>query len=132
MKKYVIVGVGGRSTMFTEALTEKYKETSCIAAICDCNQGRLELAYKQIKNAFPLVKTYPVERFDEMLKTHRPDCVIVTTRDCAHDEYICRSLEAGCDVITEKPMTIDERKCQRIVDTIKKTGRTVRVTFNYR
>jgi len=58
--------------------------------------------------------------------------VIVTTRDCYHDDYICRSLEAGCDVITEKPLTIDEHKCQRIVDTVKKTGRRVRVSFNYR
>jgi predicted dehydrogenase len=41
-------------------------------------------------------------------------------------------MELGCDVITEKPMTIDEHKCQAILDTIKETGRNLRVTFNYR
>ena len=45
---------------------------------------------------------------------------------------ICHSMRAGCDVITEKPMTIDERRCQKIVDTAKQTGKSVRVTFNYR
>jgi predicted dehydrogenase len=118
--------------MFTEAFTEKYNDSSEIVAICDCNKGRLDLAAKQLVGVFPDVKCYPAEKFDDMLRVHKPDCVIVTTRDCAHDDYICRSLEAGCDVITEKPMTIDEHKCQRIVDTIKKTGRKVRVTFNYR
>lgn len=130
--KYVIVGTGGRSMMFTEAFVEKYKNSSQIAAVCDLNAGRLDLAVKKLKGAFPNIKAYSHDKFDEMLKIHKPDCVIVTTRDCDHDNYICRSLEAGCDAITEKPMTIDENRCQRIVDTIKKTGRKVRVTFNYR
>jgi predicted dehydrogenase len=41
-------------------------------------------------------------------------------------------MEKGCDVISEKPMTIDERKAQAIIDCQKKTGRHLRVTFNYR
>ena len=41
-------------------------------------------------------------------------------------------MEKGCDAITEKPMTVDEVKCQQIIDTIKRTGKNLRVTFNYR
>jgi len=41
-------------------------------------------------------------------------------------------MELGCDVISEKPMTIDVEKCQQIIDTQKRTGRHYRVTFNYR
>jgi predicted dehydrogenase len=41
-------------------------------------------------------------------------------------------MELGCDVVTEKPMTTDAEKCQRIIDTQNSTGRHVRVTFNYR
>ena len=40
--------------------------------------------------------------------------------------------ESGADIITEKPMTIDEQKCQAILDAEKKTGKKVTVTFNYR
>ena len=58
--------------------------------------------------------------------------MIVLCQDSFHDHYICRALELGCDVITEKPMTIDARRAQRIIDTQKQTGRKVRVTFNYR
>jgi predicted dehydrogenase len=35
-------------------------------------------------------------------------------------------------VLTEKPMTTDIDKCRRILETVKKTGRHVTVTFNYR
>ena len=132
MKTYVIVGTGGRSMMFTEAFTRYFRDNAKLLAICDINPGRLALAAKSLKPAFGEIPCYKAEDFEKMLKAHRPDCVIVTTKDCTHDDYICKSLEAGCDVITEKPMTTDEKKCQRIVDTVKKTGKKVRVTFNYR
>jgi predicted dehydrogenase len=67
-----------------------------------------------------------------MIAETEPDCVIVTTKDCHHDEYICRAMELGCDAITEKPLTTDEQKLQRIVDTRRETGRKCTVTFNYR
>jgi predicted dehydrogenase len=41
-------------------------------------------------------------------------------------------MEAGCDVITEKPMTTDAEKCRAILEAQKRTGRSCRVTFNYR
>jgi predicted dehydrogenase len=57
---------------------------------------------------------------------------VVVSKDCTHDDYIVRGMKAGCDIVTEKPMTIDAPRCQRIVDTVRETGRNVRVTFNYR
>jgi len=41
-------------------------------------------------------------------------------------------MELGCDVVTEKPMTMNAEKCQAILDAQKRTGRNVRVSFNYR
>lgn len=67
-----------------------------------------------------------------MIRETRPDVIIVTTMDRTHDDYIVRALHAGCDVITEKPMTIDEQRALRILDAIEETGRQVRATFNYR
>jgi predicted dehydrogenase len=66
------------------------------------------------------------------LRETKPDHVIVTTIDATHDDYIVRAMSAGVDVITEKPMTTTPEKCQRILDAKAKTGRQLRVTFNYR
>ena len=38
----------------------------------------------------------------------------------------------GADIITEKPLTTDEVKCQSILDAEEKTGKKVIVTFNAR
>ena len=58
--------------------------------------------------------------------------MIVTTVDATHHQYIIRAMELGCDVITEKPMTTDAEKAAAIFDAIDRTGRKLRVTFNYR
>ncbi len=132
MKKYVIVGTGGRSTMFQDALSGEFGKTSCLAAICDHNAGRLAWTKNRLKDKLPKLIAYHSDEFDRMIAEHKPEAVIVCTKDATHDEYICRAMELGCDVITEKPMTTDEKKCQRIIDTARKTGKNVRVTFNYR
>jgi predicted dehydrogenase len=67
-----------------------------------------------------------------MVRETKPQFVIVTTTDASHDDYIVRALDAGCDVITEKPMTTTAEKAQRILDAVKRSGRHIRVTFNYR
>ncbi len=125
--------MGGRSEMYTCAVTDTYKESSELVGVCDPNPGRAELASRRAaESGSPGVPAYHTRDFDRMLAERKPDVVIVTTVDRFHDEYICRAMELGCDAITEKPMTIDEKKCQRIVDTARTTGRKLRVTFNYR
>jgi predicted dehydrogenase len=70
--------------------------------------------------------------FDSMLAQARPDLVIVTTVDSTHDEFIVRGLDAGIDVVTEKPMTTDEIKCQAILDAAAKSRGQLIVALNYR
>jgi predicted dehydrogenase len=131
-KRYAQVGVGDRSRMYSEAIVDRFAEMAELVALCDSNEGRLRLRTEWARERNVTVKTYRDTEFERMIDETKPDVVIVTTKDSTHDEYICRALELGCDVITEKPMTTDEHKCQRIVDTQKKTGRQCRVTFNYR
>lgn len=133
-KKYVLVGSGGRAEFFYSAIACEFRETSELLAFCDINQTRMNYANKllQEKYDYPAVATYMSHEFDRMIEKEKPDAVIVTTVDRTHHTYIIRAMELGCDVITEKPMTVDENKCQEILDAVQRTGRSVRVTFNYR
>src|SRR5690625_7978705 len=74
------------------------------------------------KYDYSKVNTYMAHEFDDMIATEKPDIVIVTSVDRTHHTYIVRALELGCDVITEKPMTIDAEKTQVIIDAIDRTG----------
>jgi len=132
-KKYALVGTGGRASFFYSAIARDFKDSSELVAFCDVNQTRMNVANKRVE-AFGVgpLPTYKSEDFDRMIEEVKPDYVIVTTVDRTHHTYIIRAMELGCDVITEKPMTVDEVKCQEILDAVKRTGRRLRVTFNYR
>jgi len=133
-KKYVQVGTGGRARMYYEAISTTYKDRAEMAAFCDLSPTRMNYANKLLteKYGVPPAKTYYYTDFEKMLDENKPDAVIVTSVDRTHHDYIIRSMEKGYDVISEKPMTIDEKKAQEIIDCQKRTGRNLRVTFNYR
>lgn len=132
-RRYAIVGVGGRSKMYQNAILEQYTENSELVGLCDVNIGRLKLAQNEVQKVTgKKTPIYDAKDFDMMIKECKPDTVIVTTADGFHHKYIVRGMELGCDVITEKPLTIDAEKCQLIIDTQKKTGKKCTVTFNYR
>jgi predicted dehydrogenase len=132
-RTFALVGTGARSGLYIDAITGKYRDGSELVALCDSNPGRLELAARQAARlgARP-PKTYPAADFDKLLRENGSPTVIVVTPDSTHDDYVVRALYAGCDVITEKPMTTTAAKAQRILDACANTGRHVRVLFNYR
>lgn len=126
--KVALVGTGIRgTTMWGRAVAEQYNEEVEFVGLCDTNPGRLAYGKDYIG-----VDCNTYADFDQMIREGKPDTVIVTTVDSTHHDFIIKAMEAGCDVITEKPMTTDEDKCQAILDAQDKTGQNVIVTFNYR
>jgi predicted dehydrogenase len=132
-KRYALVGTGGRASMFIRAVTETYRDSCEMVAFCDLSQTRMNWYNSRIQaqGGDPL-PTYLADQFDQMIAETKPDTVIVTTIDRTHHIYITRAMELGCDAITEKPMTIDAEKTRAIFDAIERTGRHLRVSFNYR
>src|SRR5262245_9165280 len=130
-KRYAHVGLGSRSWMYSLALVETYPDSCQLVGLCDTNPGRLQqrVAWAQSKGVE--VPGYDAADFDRMIAECQPDCVIVTSKDSTHDSYICRAMELGCDVITEKPMTTDADKCRRILDAQRRTALKCSVTFTY-
>ncbi|MGN6553925.1 MAG: Gfo/Idh/MocA family protein [Verrucomicrobiota bacterium] len=132
-KRYALVGVGSRSGMYRDAILKTYASHAELVGFCDINLGRLKLAQAKARSAAKAeIPIFEAKDFDRMIRETRPEIVIVTTKDATHNQYIIRAMELGCDVVTEKPMTTDEKKCRAILDTQRKTGRHCRVTFNYR
>jgi predicted dehydrogenase len=131
-RSYAIVGAGHRAAMYLNALVGPHAGDGRLVAVCDSNPGRAARSASIAKQAGVEVPTYRADAFDVMLSQHRPDRVVVTTPDNWHAHYVVRALEAGCDVVTEKPLTIDAESCKRILAARARTGRSVIVCFNYR
>lgn len=126
--KIALVGTGVRGTSFWgKRLVDEYSDILEFVGLSDINPGRLAYALKYMNVTCP---TYL--NFDEMLKEQNPDLVIVTTKDSTHHEFIIKGLDYGCDVLTEKPLTTDEVKCQDILDAERRSKKKLIVGFNYR
>ena len=63
-KKYVQVGVGGRSGMFWDSIAVKFKDDCELLGICDNNPGRIARCVRKLKDRDVEVKTYAAEAFD--------------------------------------------------------------------
>lgn len=126
--KVALVGTGVRGTSFWgKRLVEQYSDILTFVGLCDNNPGRLAYAKDYMGVACPTFAD-----FDQMVDEQQPDLIIVTTTDSTHHQFIIRGLDLGCDVLTEKPMTIDEDKCQDILDAERRSGKKLIVGFNYR
>lgn len=133
-KRHAFVGTGGRALSFVDPLVTTYGDRNELVAICDLSPARMDYYNEVLVRdlGYRAVPAYTADRFDDMLREQKPDEVFVATKDSTHHEYIVRALQAGCDVITEKPLTTDAAKCREILDAVRTTGGRVRVAFNYR
>jgi len=126
--RLALVGTGVRgASMWGRDLVKNYSDYVEFVGLCDINPGRVETVKQYMGVNCPTFTD-----FEEMMQKTTPETLIVTTVDATHHEFIIKGMEMGADIITEKPMTTDEFKCQQILDTERKTGKKVTVTFNYR
>lgn len=132
--RFAYVGTGGRVRMFLDPVATRFRAEASIVGLCDSSLVRATFhrARLQEKFGYAAVPVYPATEFARMLRETQPDTVIVCTVDSEHHRYIVEALHAGCDVVTEKPMTTDAEKCRAIFAAVQATGRRVRVAFNYR
>lgn len=132
--RYAAVGTGGRIPMFIDPIADTFRDSCQLVGLCDSSATRRLWHRNRLSREYGIdpVPDYDVEDFDRMLDDTKPDTVIVCVPDYLHHEFIVRSLEFGADVICEKPLTTDADKFAVIDDAVRRTGRSVRTTFNYR
>ncbi|WP_279579055.1 Gfo/Idh/MocA family protein [Fodinicola feengrottensis] len=127
MTRYAIIGLGSRAQMYVDACTTVHRDVADLVAISDSNRGRLDYYGRHLSAA-----TYGPDSVAEIVRNERVDRVIVTSPDHTHAQTVVAALEAGADVIVEKPLTIDTEGCRSIGAAREKSGRSIIVTFNYR
>lgn len=67
-----------------------------------------------------------------MLRKEKPDAVSVCTPNGLHLQHTLEALEAGCDVIVEKPMAMNPQQCQKMIDAAKRNKRKLIIGFQFR
>jgi predicted dehydrogenase len=73
-----------------------------------------------------------VRDFREIIAPGEVDAVIVSSPVHFHEEQCIAALQAGCDVLCEKPLSNSLESCRRIFEAAKASARTLAVGFNHR
>jgi predicted dehydrogenase len=134
-RRYVVVGTGHRVQMYLDAMSGEHKEDAELVALLDPNPGRLAVHGSWLSDAgldMSEVTTGHPDLLEQVIKEKRADRVIITSPDFTHAGLIARALDAGVDVVVEKPLTINPESTRQIAEAVERSGRHVVVTHNYR
>lgn len=101
------------------------------------NDRRTEIigiADHNVKRAEKVAKSIGVKNFfkesDELLEL-KPDIVSICTPPWTHKDLTVKALEAGCHVLTEKPMAMNTQEADEMISTSNKTGKKLCVVQNF-
>ena len=135
--KFIIVGAGNRGVgCFGKGLAcsgegkslPEFKERATITAIVDTNLSRAGAMASEIG-----LPELPVFRDLAEAQARQPsDWAIVVTPDYTHCDIVIKALKAGLNVVVDKPLATSAWECDRIIQAMKETGRSVRVGHNMR
>ena len=112
-----LVGIGGMG--YNHYCCHKMLETSDVVAVCDV---RTDMAKEKTGGT---VKIY--SDLNEMIENERLDMVDICTPTYLHAEMAKKCLEKGLHVLCEKPMTLDEKDAQNLLEAVKKTDKNFMV-----
>ena len=122
-----LVGMGGRMHAHVAALNQLVQDGSVeIAAICDCDQAKLDGASKsfpELSGKKPAV--YADQR--KLLDDKSIDAVSFATQDHWHALQTIWACQAGKDVYVEKPATHNIWEGRKMVEAARKYGRMVQI-----
>lgn len=121
--KVILIGAGHRGNIYASYMLE-YPEEMQIVAIADSASGRR----KQTAEEYNIPHEYCFTDWTEVFKRPKfADAVIIATPDQLHTQPCLAALDAGYDVLLEKPIAPTELECRQILEKAKETGKIVGV-----
>lgn len=121
MIKIGIVGVG----MISEFHLNAYKNNPQVQiyALCDLNEARAKAA----ADKYGAVKIYT--DYMEMFKEGGIDAISICTWNNTHEPIAVAAVNAGIDVLLEKPLTMTVEAALRIEEAVKASGQILQIGY---
>jgi len=111
--RFALVGCGRISPNHIVAAVNNHLE---IAALCDIDKAQMEdkLLKFSLDKEIPQYTDYKV-----MLKEQAPELVAIATESGKHAQIALYCIEAGCNVIIEKPIALSLEDADQIIEKAK-------------
>lgn len=113
--KYALIGCGRISPNHIEAAKNNKLE---FVAMCDIN----EAAMQEKSDRFNLGAVHKYTDYREMLEKESPKLVAIATESGKHAKIAMECIDAGCNVIIEKPIALSISDADEIINRARKKG----------
>ncbi|MBU7594844.1 Gfo/Idh/MocA family protein [Metabacillus halosaccharovorans] len=119
-----IIGVGGIAQGRHIPAFQSFADDCVITAVSDVN----------IERAQEVATTNNIEHVEEDYRElfQHVDAVCICTPNKFHAEITIAALEAGVNVLCEKPMALSAEECERMLEASKRTGKVLAIAYHYR
>lgn len=124
-RRVVVVGAGSIAHQWLRPLAARPNVE--LVALVDPSTERARVLADELGLGVPVHAG-----LEEVLETERPDTLVNLTPPALHRLVSERGLDAGCDVLTEKPMASTLEDGIALVERARATGRTLAVMQNRR
>src|SRR5687768_11342022 len=124
--RVAIMGLGSYGTRVAEAMKD-CKKAKLVGVVSGTPS---KIKTWQEKYGIPEKNCYNYENFDAIKNNPDIDVVYMTTPNSLHHPYCLRVAKAGKHVISEKPMAINAKEGQEMIDACKKAN--VKLLVGYR
>lgn len=124
--RVAILGLGSYGNRVAEAM-QTCKQAKLVGAISGTPS---KLKEWQTKFNIPEKNCYNYENFDQVKNNPDIDAIYVITPNALHHDQVIRVAKAGKHAITEKPMSVNAKEAQEMVDACKKAN--VKLLVGYR
>ena len=124
--RVAIMGLGSYGTRVAEAMKD-CKKAKLVGVVSGTPS---KIKTWQEKYGIPEKNCYNYENFDAIKNNPDIDVVYMTTPNSLHHPYCLRVAKAGKHVISEKPMALNAKQGQEMIDACKKAN--VKLLVGYR
>lgn len=99
-----------------------------VAAICDLLENRIA----STRERYGLDNARAYTDYRQLLEDQSIDVIHVCTPNVSHCEIACAAMEAGKDVMCEKPMAINYAEGKKMLETARRTGKKLTIGYQNR
>ena len=121
-KNFAVIGYGGQGSWHASQILSS--DVARLSGVYDINPVRNECAEKNGIYVYPSC--------DEILSDSDIDAVVIATPNDSHKELVLKSLNAGKNVICEKPVEMSVSAFDEMTDAAAKSGKLFTVHQNRR
>jgi len=109
------------------------QEAAGVVAVCDVNPNIEQDTKRAVGNVGEAEEAIDFNRltlytdFEKMLKDAKLDAVSITLPTYLHADFSVKALQAGLNVLCEKPMALNVQDCRRMIAQANRSGKVLQI-----